>query len=150
MGAQKRAKGTNKPGIVKQIMDALPAYKADYIFWKYCPEAITSTAKPRCSFSELKKATNMPDSFTQNSCEMWLLDENIQNLVRQLLKVKNGQQLLELHQLYFEKAKTDSKALSGLLQLNDVLFKGEEQDELAALLNGISDDAIKGKDNDKD
>lgn len=144
----KKVKSPNRPGTVKQIIDTFKPYKADYIFWRFCPEAIMCSAKPGCTFAELKKAANMPDNFTKESCELWLLDENVQSLVRQLLKAKNTQQLLELHQIYFDKAKSDPKALSGLLQLNEVLFNGEKENELTALLSGISDDVInKGKDN---
>lgn len=144
----KRSKGPTKPSVIKQIIDAFPPYKADYLFWRFCPEAIVSDIKPGCTFAELKKASGMPETFTEQSCSLWLLDETVQSLVRQLLKVRNGQQLLELHQIYFDKAKSDSKALAGLLQLNEVLFSNNEENELTALLSDIPDDFITKGQND--
>lgn len=49
---------------------------------------------------------------------------------------------MELHQIYFEKAKSDPKSLTGLMQLNEVLFKSNEN-ELMALLNDIPDSVTK-------
>ncbi len=142
-----RSKGPTKPLIVRQIMDAYPFYKSEYLFWRFCPEAVVSEIRPGCSFEELKKGCGMPDAFTEASCGLWLLDENVQGLVRQLLKAKNGEQLLELHQLYFEKAKEDPRCLTGLMQLNDVLFKNNES-ELISLLEGIPDSIGKGENTD--
>lgn len=79
--SEKRPRGTTKPEIVQQIIAAFPAYKSDYIFWKYCPEAIVSNVKANCTFAELKKATGMPESFTEQVCAMWLLDDGTQSLV---------------------------------------------------------------------
>lgn len=34
-------RGASKPEIVKRILDAMPEYKANYVFWRYAPECMT-------------------------------------------------------------------------------------------------------------
>ena len=48
------------------------------------------------SFDSFKAAAALPEHFTEDSCKMWLLDADVQDLVRLLLERKNQQQLLDL------------------------------------------------------
>ena len=72
---------------------------------------------------------------------MWLLDADVQDLVRLLLERKNQQQLLDLHEKYVIKAENDPNSLKALLQLNETLFKSTGS-QIFALLDGVPDDVI--------
>lgn len=72
---------------------------------------------------------------------MWLLDADVQDLVRLLLERKNQQQLLDLHEKYVVKAENDPNSLKALLQLNETLFKNTGN-QLYNLLDAVPDDVI--------
>lgn len=134
-------RGASKPEIVKRILDEMPEYKANYIFWRYAPECMTCSPAGK-SFTDFKTAAGLPEHFTEDSCKMWLLDADVQDLVRLLLERKNQQQLLDLHEKYVVKAENDPNSLKALLQLNETLFK-DTGSQLFALLDGVPDDVIR-------
>ena len=133
-------RGASKPEIVKRILDSMPEYKANYVFWRYAPECMTCTLENK-SFDSFKAAAALPEHFTEDSCKMWLLDADVQDLVRLLLERKNQQQLLDLHEKYVVKAENDPNSLKALLQLNETLFKNTGN-QLYNLLDAVPDDVI--------
>jgi hypothetical protein len=122
----------------------LKDYRANYVYWRFCPDALPPDIPAGCSFQTLKQKSGMPDVITEQAAALWLLDDGIQQLVKSLLEAKKGLQMLELHDIYYERAKTDSNSLKGLLQLDETLFK-DEQNALLALLDGVPDDVIEGE-----
>ena len=137
-GAKPTPRGASKPEIVKRILGAMPEYKANYIFWRYAPECMTCKPSGK-SFADFKTAAELPEHFTEENCKMWLLDADVQDLVRLLLE----RQLLDLHEKYVVKAENDPNSLKALLQLNETLFK-DTGNQLYSLLDGVPDDIIEG------
>ena len=133
-----RKKPVEQLDIVSEIRGRLPNYKAEYLFWKYAPCCL-SYEPEKGSFEELKeKVQGFPD-VSERVAGQWLLDDTVQAAVKILLERKNVQQLHELHEQYFDMARSDPQSLRALLELNKVLFKSDE-DALMKLLKTIPDD----------
>ena len=139
-----RPRGLNNADVVKSIKAIIPTYKCDYICWKYAPFCVSYDLQEG-SFQELQsKSYQFPPSTTEQACNQWLLDDDMQTALRLLLERTNTLALFELQQNYTERAKDDTNALKGLLELNKVLFTKNGDSKLFQLLEGISDDDMGG------
>jgi hypothetical protein len=136
-----RTRGIARPDVIKRIGDTLKDYRSAYLFWRFCPDALPPDIPAGCSFQVLKQKSGMPDVITEQAAALWLLDDGTQQLVKSLLEAKKGLQMLELHDIYYERAKNDANSLKALLQLDETLFKNE-QNALLALLDNVPDDVI--------
>ncbi len=137
---QCRSRGLNNAEVIKDIKKKLPAYKVDYLCFKYAPYC-ASYEVDTGTFEELKsRSPQFPQVATEHTCLQWLLDDEMQSAVKALLAKKNDLELFELHQTYIEKARTDTNALKALLELNKVLFQDSSENELMKLLDNIPND----------
>lgn len=76
------------------------------------------------------------DTMTEDFCETWLTENVCQNAVRWLLNRLHQQKLIELYNMYFEKAKEDTQAFKAFIEFSDKFFADEKESELLSILNG--------------
>lgn len=75
------------------------------------------------------------DGMDEAHCERWLSEEAVQKAVKYLLKRLHEQKLIELYELYFEKAKTDVQAFQAFSKFSEKFFTETGEDDLRAILN---------------
>lgn len=117
--------------------------KAYYIIWKYAPQLIVGGEKIK-TFNDLK--THFSGYFNQKNldekeAEGWLMLENVQSAVKWLLKRENQAKMIELYNVYYDKAKDgDVQSFKAFVDFQKEFFKdGENQSELQSLINNIKE-----------
>jgi len=79
---------------------------------------------------------------TEQSCNNWLMEENVQTAVKWLLKREHQAKMIELYNIYYNKAKEDTNAFKAFTDFSDKFFAQEKDSELLGILNGIKDDEL--------
>ena len=67
-------------------------------------------------------------------CERWLVEESVQTAVKYLLKRMHAQKLIELYEIYFDKAKKDVQAFQAFSKFSEKFFEESGEDELLSVL----------------
>lgn len=126
---------------MQKLHEMLPTQtKVYFIVWKYAP---TLLPKKVDTFEEL---TTEYKGFTKGmdeaQCERWLAEESVQAAVKYLLKRMHAQKLVELYEIYFDKAKEDVQAFQAFSKFSEKFFEDDGEDELRAVLKEVRlDDA---------
>lgn len=63
--------------------------------------------------------------------------EEVANAHKYLLSVTHKQRLIELYNIYFDRAKDDTNAFNAFVKFSETFFKDEQELGLTALLNNI-------------
>lgn len=115
--------------------------KVYYIIWRYAPHLLPKQEIK--SFSDLKNNyATFTDGMTESSCENWLVEQNVQTAIKWLLKRIHQRKMIELYNIYYDKAKEDTNAFKAFTDFSDKFFAEEKDSELLSLLNGIKDDDL--------
>ncbi|SDN46863.1 hypothetical protein [Acetanaerobacterium elongatum] len=110
--------------------------KVYYILWKYAPHLLTD--KVLKSFDDLKNYyKTFTTGMTETSCTNWLFEENVQSAVKWLLKRQHQEKMIQLYELYFEKAKEDTNAFKAFTEFSEKFFATEKESELLSILHGV-------------
>lgn len=140
MGTKKPLVGstTSKCTTIKQQMkELIPEYKALYLYFLYAPELLPD--KGIKTYKDLKAHFQMfPKGVTEADAGLWLYEEPVQNALKVLMKSKHSQQMVELYNIYFEKAKDDVQSFRAFVDFSNTFFKGNEESELQKILNGTT------------
>lgn len=127
---------SNSHSIRTQLKDIIPEYKAIYLYWLYDKTLLPKQFK---NFSELKANYKMfPNSVTEDNAKIWLYEESVQRAIKVLLGSVHKQRMIELYNIYFEKAKTDVQSFKAFVDFSNVFFETKGEDELSAILKGVN------------
>lgn len=138
--ANKEAKGKSsqlEQSLLQKLHEMLPTQvKVYYIVWKYAKHLLP---KKIDTFEELTtEYKGFTEGMDEAQCERWLAEEAVQSTVKYLLKRMHGQKLIELYEIYFEKAKEDVQAFQAFAKFSEKFFDDNGEDELHAILNGAN------------
>lgn len=119
--------------------------KVYYLMFKYCPEFLQKIdGKQIKTFKELtQRYAVFTERITEEVCEKYLMEERVQNAVRWLLKRLHQKKLIELYEIYFEKAKNDVQAFRAFNDFSKEFFKESKQSDLSRLLSKVPESDIK-------
>lgn len=109
-------------------------YKAIYLWWKYAPELLPKGIK---TFEDLQSRYQKFPKVTEQEAELWLYEKPVQDSLKELLKSQHTKKMMELYNIYFEKAKTDVQAFKAFIDFSSAFFADEKDSELEMLLKGI-------------
>ena len=126
----------SEQSLMQKLHEMLPTQtKVYFIVWKYAP---TLLPKKVDTFEEL---TTEYKGFTKGmdeaQCERWLAEESVQAAVKYLLKRMHAQKLVELYEIYFDKAKEDVQAFQAFSKFSEKFFEDDGEDELRAVLKEV-------------
>lgn len=127
--------GTNTQESLKTKMQNICTdYKAYWLWWKYAPELLPKGIK---TFKDLQDRYQKFPNVTEQEAELWLYEKPVQNSLKELLKSQHTKKIMELYNIYFEKAKTDVQAFKAFIDFSNAFFADEKDSELEMLLKGI-------------
>lgn len=109
-------------------------YKAIFLWWKYAPELLPKGIK---TFKDLQDRYQKFPNVTEQEAELWLYEKPVQDSLKELLKSQHTKKMMELYNIYFEKAKTDVQAFKAFIDFSNAFFADEKDSELEMLLKGI-------------
>lgn len=109
-------------------------YKAYFLWWKYAPELLPRGIK---TFKDLQNRYQKFPNVTEQEAELWLYEKPVQDSLKELLKSQHTKKMMELYNIYFEKAKTDVQAFKAFIDFSNAFFADEKDSELEMLLKGI-------------
>ena len=111
--------------------------KVYYILWKYAPELLPQQFK---TFDDLK---NNYKCFTkgviEKTAENWLMEENVQTAVKWLLQREHQKKMIELYNIYYDKAKTDTNAFKAFVDFSNQFFADDKKNGILEIVQGLSD-----------
>lgn len=73
----------------------------------------------------------------EDDAEKYLLEEDVQKAIKYLHKILHTQKMIELYNIYFERAKEDTNAFKAFVDFSKTFFADDKESELAALLNSV-------------
>ena len=112
--------------------------KVYFILWKYAPQLLTDGDKLK-TFDDLKaNYKTFTVGMTESTCENWLSEQNVQTAIKWLLKRLHQQKMIELYNLYFEKAKDDTNAFKAFNDFSEKFFEAEKESELLSMLQNAN------------
>ena len=111
--------------------------KVYYILWKYAPELLPQQFK---TFDDLK---NHYKCFTkgviEKTAENWLMEENVQTAVKWLLQREHQKKMIELYNIYFDKAKNDTNAFKAFVEFSNQFFADDKRNGILEIVQGLND-----------
>lgn len=111
--------------------------KVYWILWKFAPELINTEEEIK-TYKDLQKAFVCFRHLDEATVNKYIYNEGVQNAIKWLLKRQDGVKMIELYNLYYEKAKTDVQAFKALIDFKKEFFAESEQNELVSILNGVN------------
>lgn len=115
--------------------------KVYYIIWRFSPHLLPKNDIK--TFDDLKNSyKTFTAGMTETFCENWLTEENVQTAVKWLLNRLHQKKMIELYNIYFEKAKEDTTAFKAFIEFSEKFFAEEKDSELLSILNGMKDDDL--------
>ncbi|WP_129598437.1 hypothetical protein [Anaerophilus nitritogenes] len=128
MGSPKREKS-----LLGKLEEITTTKKAYWILWKY------KVQYQDCTFQDICKKF-LGGNLKEEDAEKYLLEEDVQRAIKYLLKILHNNKMIELYQIYFEKAKKDVQAFKAFTDFSKSFFADEKENELVAILNEVGDD----------
>ena len=115
--------------------------KAYYIIWKYAPELL-----PNPDVKTFEDLTSQYKTFTKGMtahvCENWLMEENVQTAVKWLLKREHQKKMIELYNIYYDKAKDDTNAFKAFIDFSNQFFNDDKKSDILDIIQGIPDNEL--------
>ena len=126
----------SEQSLLQKLHEMLPTQvKVYYIVWKYAPHILPKRVD---TFEELTaEYKGFTKGMDEAQCERWLAEESVQTAVKYLLKRMHAQKLVELYEIYFNKAKEDVQALQAFSKFSEKFFEDDGEDELRAVLKDV-------------
>lgn len=119
--------------VYQQLKGITSEAKARLLMFKYglkCNEEVTIDSI-RKHFSSIK-FTDVEELYRKYSTE-----QDYQMAEKHIIKLLHGQKLIELYNIYFDRARTDTQAFKQFCDFSEKFFSDEKESGLVALLNGI-------------
>ena len=126
----------SEQSLLQKLHEMLPTQvKVYYIVWKYAPHILPKRVD---TFEELTaEYKGFTKGMDEAQCERWLAEESVQIAVKYLLKRMHAQKLVELYEIYFNKAKEDVQAFQAFSKFSEKFFEDDGEDELRAVLKDV-------------
>ena len=125
----------NEKSILTQLKEVTSETKMRYICWLYAKELLPQDFE---TLEDLKAYYPMiPKGVTEKTAKRWLLEDSVQKATKMLLKAKHGQKMIELYNIYYEKAKDDTNAFKAFTDFSQQFFADSKETELQAILKGV-------------
>lgn len=64
-------------------------------------------------------------------------EEDVQNAMKYTMKILHHNKLIELYNIYFDRAKEDTQAFKAFIEFSESFFAGEKESDLIRILNGV-------------
>jgi acyl-CoA-binding protein len=117
--------------------------KAYYILWKYAPELLPAKFK---TFDDLKNNYKVfTAGVTEKTAENWLMEENVQTAVKWLLKREHQKKLIELYNIYYDRAKEDTNAFKAFIDFSNQFFNDDKKSDVLDIIQNIPDSELEDK-----
>ena len=114
--------------------------KVYYILWKYAPELLPDKF---ITFDDLKNNFKcFTAGVTEKTAENWLMEENVQTAVKWLLKREHQKKLIELYNIYYDKAKTDTNAFKAFIDFSNQFFNDDKKSDVLDIIQNIPDSEL--------
>ena len=114
--------------------------KVYYILWKYAPELLPQQFK---TFDDLKSNYKcFTKGVVEKTAENWLMEENVQTAVKWLLQREHQKKMIELYNIYFDKAKSDTNAFKAFVDFSNQFFADDKKSDILDIVQNIPDEAL--------
>ena len=111
--------------------------KVYYILWKYAPQLLPQHFK---TFDDLKNNYKcFTKGATEKIAENWLMEENVQTAVKWLLQREHQKKMIELYNIYFDKAKNDTNAFKAFVEFSNQFFADDKKNGILEIAQKLSD-----------
>lgn len=111
--------------------------KVYYILWKYAPQLLPQQFK---TFDDLKNNYKcFTKGATEKIAENWLMEENVQTAVKWLLQREHQKKMIELYNIYFDKAKNDTNAFKAFVEFSNQFFADDKKNGILEIAQKLSD-----------
>ena len=111
--------------------------KVYYILWKYAPQLLPQQFK---TFDDLKNNYKcFTKGATEKIAENWLMEENVQTAVKWLLQREHQKKMIELYNIYFDKAKNDTNAFKAFVEFSNQFFADDKKNGILEIVQGLND-----------
>ena len=111
--------------------------KVYYILWKYAPQLLPQHFK---TFDDLKNNYKcFTKGATEKIAENWLMEENVQTAVKWLLQREHQKKMIELYNIYFDKAKSDTNAFKAFVEFSNQFFADDKKNGILEIVQGLND-----------
>ena len=129
---------TQEESILKHLVKMVKTQtKAYYILWKYAPELLPAKFK---TFDDLKNNYKVfTAGVTEKTAENWLMEENVQTAVKWLLKREHQKKMIELYNIYYDKAKEDTNAFKAFVDFSNQFFADDRKNGILDIVQGLND-----------
>jgi hypothetical protein len=125
---------TTTVSIRSKLKELVPEYKALYLYWLYAPELLPEGNFD--TFDDLKKHyAKFPQGITEREAQNYLYEEPVQNALMVLIKAQHKKKMVELYNIYYDKAKTDVAAFRAFVDFSKEFFFDAGESELQKILN---------------
>ena len=130
---------SNEESVLSHIIGMVKTQaKAYYIIWKYAPELL-----PNPNVKTFEDLTSQYKTFTKGMtahvCENWLMEENVQTAVKWLLQREHQKKMIELYNIYYDKAKTDTNAFKAFIDFSNQFFADDKKNGILEIVQGLND-----------
>lgn len=130
---------SNEVSIQSKLFSLVKTYpKVYFIMWKYAPKLLPNPDMK--TFNDLKNNYKaFTDGMTEQSCNNWLMEENVQTAVKWLLKREHQKKMIELYNIYYDKAKEDTNAFKAFVDFSNQFFADDKKNEILDIVQGLND-----------
>lgn len=125
MGTPRREKN-----IRQKLLEFTTEKKSYWILWKH-----GISYKNFKTFDEL--SAKLLGGISKETADNYMMEEDVQKAEKYLMKILHNQKMIELYNIYYERAKQDTNAFKAFIDFSEKFFADEKESELSALLNGI-------------
>lgn len=127
---------SHEKSVLAQLKDMVKTdTKVYWILWKFAPDLLPTPCK---TFADLQSNYVAFKNLSEDICNRYIYLESVQAAVKWLLKRMDGARMIELYNIYFERAKSDVQAFKALIDFKKEFFQDEESSELLQILNGAN------------
>lgn len=108
--------------------------KIYWILWKYAPNILEKHGIK--TFKELTDTYSVFTSgMTEDHCSNWQYEKNVQTAIKWLYERMNQQKMLELYDIFYQKAKEgDTASFKAFIDFSDRFFTSKGEDELLGII----------------
>ena len=130
---------SNEESVLSHIIGMVKTQaKAYYIIWKYAPDLL-----PNPNVKTFEDLTSQYKTFTKGMtahvCENWLMEENVQTAVKWLLQREHQKKMIELYNIYYDKAKSDTNAFKAFIDFSNQFFADDKKNGILEIVQGLND-----------
>ena len=130
---------SNEESVLSHIIGMVKTQaKAYYIIWKYAPDLL-----PNPNVKTFEDLTSQYKTFTKGMtahvCDNWLMEENVQTAVKWLLQREHQKKMIELYNIYYDKAKSDTNAFKAFIDFSNQFFADDKKNGILEIVQGLND-----------